>query len=119
MSQMQCFIIDTNAGGQNTRKIKSQTVNDDTYAVKLILFGDVSRIVSRLYMCCPVQPNTELVQFNLVCKGVTKIAHHQYNNIYAAACEIGPTSFEVIFSKLHSLWAKSNMTQTSVNQSEQ
>jgi hypothetical protein len=121
MSPTHCIIIDTNASGQNT---KLSSDNYGIYAGIAIRIGNELRIIRRVYKCrkCD-KPNDKHKRSELVIYHINILdhayAHHQFMLIYATACGIGKTSYEYIFSELHSTRARSNMTRDGVNPDKQ
>ena len=121
MSPTHCIIIDTNASGQNT---KLSSDNYGIYAGIAIRIGNELRIIRCVYKCqkCD-KPNDKHKRSELVIYHINILdhayAHHQFMLIYATACGIGKTSYEYIFSELHSTRARSNMTRDGVNPDKQ
>ena len=120
MSPTHCIIIDTNAAGQNANLSNN---NDGIYAGRVIMIGNESRIIRRVYEFrkCD-KPNdkhhrSELVRYDVKLSGHS-YQHHQFMLIYATECGIGHTSYEYIFSKLRSTRARSNMTRECVHPDE-
>ena len=122
VSPTDCFIIDSKVSGK-TKHLSND--NDGIYAGRMIRIGNERRIIRRVYeqrRCSKPddqqKTRSELVKYEIRIRDRI-YQHHQFMLIYATACGIGKTSYEYIFSELHSTRARSNMTRDGVNPDKQ